>query len=409
MNPYQSTKSVKLQFISESSNKQILFGFNKDFQNFQVYICKIPLKLPKKFLKEFTNWFNCQKKIPILILVEEYEENYFKIITSNRDIGFQKFLIAGIVYFINTNHDEIFDIKNEKIENEFFDIRMYKYNEDFITNDILSAKPEGIEDYKIIDFIKSIKYKSPKAKYLKFHFIGNDSKMEDIYFDMDVIADFETTKNDKDIFAKICDIFDKLFNYEEERNTTFEVYIQIPKDPNIIKLIEDNKDIRESIKIDIDIDIWQNFLIAIGRFGISRIINGTYFEDFISIFKKIMGECEFRNKFEHTKNCQIMIKTMYKYMNEIYGISNENFNVFINTVLNCNDKFENFILKRGHFTVRANNFLNKIKSNTTTKVKKQELIKKFIKINGVYFSRKQLEEPTSFEYVEQILSIFNNL
>ena len=115
------------------------------------------------------------------------------------------------------------------------------------------------------------------------------------------------------------------------------------------------------------------------------------------------------NKLEENTD-HFLTNSQIHYLKKVLKIQeNENFNVFMNTVLNCNDKFENFILQRGHFTVRANNFLNKIKSNTTTKVKKQELIKKFIKTNGVYFSRKQLEEPTSFEYVEQILSIFNNL
>ena len=120
-----------------------------------------------------------------------------------------------------------------------------------------------------------------------------------------------------------------------------------------------------------------------------------------------MNKEDYKNNFEYTKSYQIMIKTIYKYTNEIFGSTNENFNIFMYTIFNSYDTQEEFLIKRGYFNIKANNLLKKINTPNFDNNKKIELIDSFIKNNGVYFSKKQLEEQTSFKYVEQILSKYD--
>lgn len=404
MNPYEDTKDVKLVFDSEYSNKQSLFGFNNQFQNFKTYTCKIPLNLPEDFKKEYLNWFDDLKQSDIIILVEKYDVNKYEIITSNKNQGFQKFLIAGIINYFHSNFDIIFEKKISEID--YFDTRMYKDNEDFIINKILSP-PEGEElvESIITDFIKNIKYKSPKSKYLKFSFKGENKEKEDIKFDLDIINPIESKKNNKEIYYECCKLFDSL--YIDDKLTDFEIYIQTPEDPKMPKLCEIYKELQDSINFTHGKDIWSNLLISIGSFGILRVYNGEYLEDFINILENKMNINEYDNKYDYIKNYRIMIKTIYKYMNDIYGISNENFNIFMFTILNSWDTNEEYLIKRCYFNIRANNLLKKINTpNSLNNNQKNGLIKKFIQNNGVYFSKKQLEEMTSFYYVEQILSNF---
>lgn len=407
MNPYQNTKDIKLIFESEYSDKQKLFGFNDTFQNFKVFKCKIPLILPVEFKNEYINWFDNLKQSDIIILIEKYDENKYEIITSNKNIGFQKFLIAGIVNYIDNNNNTIFEQITNETETVYYNTRMYKINEDFIKNDILSPE-EGkeLEDYKITNFIKKIKYNSPKSKFLKFSFIGKDEEKGDVFLDLDIINPINNTKNDKEIYFKCSELFDKLYNIDDKLSD-FEVYIQTPEDLKIPKLLEKNQELRKLIGYNINDDIWKNLLISIGNFGVSRLINGDYLDDFINVIEKNMNKEDYNNKFEYTKGYQIMIKTIYKYMNEIFGSTIENFNIFMYTIFNSCDNQEEFLIKRGYFNIKANNLIKKIKTPNFDNNKKNGLIKKFIQNNGVYFSKKQLEEKTSFHYVEQILSKYD--
>lgn len=407
MNPYKDIKDIKLFFESEYSDKQKLFGFDDIFKNFKVFKCRIPLILPSEFKNEYMTWFDNLKKSDIIILIEKYDKNKYEILTSNKNFGFQKFLIAGIVNYIGNNNNIIFEQKIT--ETVFYNTRMYKIYEDFIKNDILCPEKEKeLEDYKITNFIKKIKYNSPKSKFLNFKFTGKDEEKKDIFLDLDIINPINNTKNDKEIYFKCSELFDKLYNIDNDNKIyDFGVYIQTPEDPKIPKLLESNQELRNLIGYDINDDIWKNLLISIGNFGISRLINGEYLNDFINVVEKNMNKDDYNNKFEYTKGYQIMIKSIYKYTNEIFGSTNENFNIFMYTIFNSCDTQEEFLIKRGYFNIKANNLLKKIKTPNFDNIKKNRLIKKFIQNNGVYFSKKQLDEKTSFHFVEQILLEYN--
>lgn len=404
MNPFQKIDNIKLNFVAENSDRQKEFGFNGKLSNFKAFTCYIPLILPDTFVKDFMALFNKDKKNDINLIIEKNEENKYKIMTSNKNVGFHKFLINCCVRYLRDNFKTIFERPQSKSQPpQYFQQNLFKEDERIIKEEILKGECEASF---ICNFFKNIKYNSPKAHYLSFIF--KDESYKTKYFDLNMISEISDEKNDKFIFQEACDLFDSLYDYEKEITPEFYVTIDTPKDPRIHELMSSFTRFRDSIDYEFTDELWKDFLLAIGDFGIARIVSGNHLTDFVNILQDHIDTISVQYDIEKSlfKMRQKTIKKIYKFMNYIYETKSENFQIFINTVLNSSDNNEKFLIKRGKFCISANNLLNKIdneyKDLSNSDLKKK--INKFIGNNRHYFSDYQRDESTSFKFVQLIQS-----
>lgn len=402
MNPFQKIDNIKLSFVGENSNRQKEFGFNGNLINFKAYTCHIPLVLPETFPDEFLKLFEKDKKNDIKLIIEKNDKDNYKIMTSNKNNGFHKFLINCCVRYLRDNFKTIFERPQQKSEPpEYFQQNLFKEDEKIIKEEFLAGECKA---ETISNFFKKIKYNSPKASYLSFIF--EDESYKTKYFDLNMISEIEDEKNDKFIFEEACALFDSLYDYEKDIVPEFYVTIDTVKDPKIYELINKFSKFRESINYEFTDELWKDFLLAIGDFGIARLSAGNHLHDLIDVLENYIENMSVQYNAEksHFKMRQKTIKKLYKFTNNIFGTESENFKIFLNTILNSSDNNDKFLIKRGKFCISANNLLKKIdneyKDFSETDLKKR--ISKFISNNKHYFSDYQRSEETSFNFVKAI-------
>mgnify|MGYP003335270570 CR=1 FL=1 len=109
-----------------------------------------------------------------------------------------------------------------------------------------------------------------------------------------------------------------LYDYEKEMMPEFYVTIDTPKDPRIHELMSSFTRFRESIDYEFTDELWKDFLLAIGDFGIARIVSGNHLTDFVNALQDHIDTVSVQYDIERSlfKMRQKSIKKIYKFIFE---------------------------------------------------------------------------------------------
>lgn len=335
--------NISLDFNKFNSNRQKKFNFSERLHNFSEYRCKIPVKLDNNFQKYYLDWFKNTSKSRSVVLVEKDSDGHFMVSTSSNNNGFHKYMIHGIINYMNDNNKTPTNKNNYSSSSNGSSNASssgsnyasssgssYASSARSNNNGINRPPPRHKTNKKIFTFSGDppIEDLSEEERYEKTYVreetpIVFERDVEDKYqdaiynwlekgVDYDVIItflnklkklnpkaqfltikdnkgmpfsfNFDMLKNEEEILTKkINGFMDKLYNYDEENDIyepkEFKLVYGIYKDG--YNLVRKTSELREKVNFKENNFIWKDYLISIGICGINIIYELGCLDSFV--------------------------------------------------------------------------------------------------------------------------------
>lgn len=430
-------KTYRMEFIRDDNtiaNRCLLYGLK--IRDFKEYISILPeIKEDISNIKpKLLEWFNTTNNTNRNGIVIELVNKQWQVATNSNNVGFQKYLISGIIKCLYQIRDEMketvasaklnkaYDKHIEQIPESYREfVSKSDFEDDQKKNSTHSSSTRNVSEYILdkdvekicqmienrvpisnyIEMFRNYREKHPKISFITFTIRNPIYKHDQKH---SVPMEWLESSSSPE---KIGYFLDRLID-DSYQLIPFQVSLSTFKDPPMKELLETNHDLYD--KLDFkdksgNIDIWIQFLMTIGRFGIQMLDNLMYFDTILLTIQN-MAEDGY-NFSEFSKNGKPYygktIRKLYQFALKDKGLSKVDQQIYFQIVADCNEQ-ENHLLKRAKFCVASERFLNRLSTGNYSKIEKQREVARFIsdKQNNKYFSIRQEDNDYSYKFVKLI-------
>jgi hypothetical protein len=426
----------RLEFIKNDNpqnDRSLLYGRKiRNFIDYTTVLQETDKDMFVCFQGKLLEWFNTTNNTTRNGIIIEMVNNQWQVSTNSNNVGFQKYIISGIIKCLYEIRNETKAITSSKKLDKAFDkhieqipesFREFVSKSDFEDDQKKHSQPltRNISEYILdkdiekvcqmiegsvpisnyIELFRNYRETHPKISFITFTIrnpMYNRSHTHSIPMEW-----LESSSSPE----KIGYFLDRLVD-DTNRLIPFQISLSTFRDPPMKELLETNMDLYD--KLDFkdksgNMDIWIQFLITIGRFGIQMLDNLMYFDTILHTIQT--REEDGYNFSEFSKNGKPYygktIRKLYQFALKDRGLSKTDQLTYFQIVAECNEK-DNYLFKRAKFCVASERFLNRLSTGKYSKSEKDREVARFKgdKQNNKYFSIRQEDNDYSYKFVKLI-------